>query len=438
MYFDLSKPQQLFADSVRDFCQREFSAERVRELMETESATDDRLWQELADQGWLGLHISEDNDGLGLGTVDLAVLSEEFGRACVPGPWLACTWAATLLQNSSEVLQMSVSQVETYRRLARKALTRATVRGERPAVLHWGVTMQDAGRIHWKAQNTQFEKVKADNADDPVAQEQELNKLEQQSRQTHSNPYFRNLTSGRTVLANWTYSKARHVNQASDSQREIPTSLDHIAILPRGGNRRFTIELGNRVPDEGTLRVRVRASRASQDDAGTPTLELLFGWQASNEGRAVLPVPDGQRAVSADPENPQFYQWDVPLGEIYPRNSVRTTSTMGSMPNPSEYIRLVNSSVSQGPIRIDYVEVAAPVYDTWPPVSHRRIFIDSDNADNEQNSRDPSGVSSVFHTLNGSCLVMDNLPLLLNGGPFYQPPTFHRSPNVSLRCGPST
>jgi len=287
-------------------------------------------------------------------------------------------------QNSSEVLQMSVSQLETYRRLARKALTRATVRGERPAVLHWGVTMQDAGRIHWKAQNAQFEKVKADNADDPVAQEQELNKLEQQSRQPHSNPYFRNLTSGRTVLANWTYSKARHANQASDSQREIPTSLDHVAILPRGGNRRFTIELGNRVPDEGTLRVRVRASRASQDDAGTPTLELLFGWQASNEGRAVLPVPDGQRAVSADPENPQFYQWDVPLGEIYPRNSVRTTSTMGSMPNPSEYIRLVNSSVSQGPIRIDYVEVAAPVYDTWPPVSHRRIFIDSDNADNEQ------------------------------------------------------
>ena len=101
MYFDLSKPQQLFADSVRDFCQREFSAERVRELMETESATDDRLWQEFADQGWLGLHISDDNDGLGLGTVDLAVLSEEFGRACVPGPWLACTWAATLLQNSA-------------------------------------------------------------------------------------------------------------------------------------------------------------------------------------------------------------------------------------------------------------------------------------------------------------------------------------------------
>jgi len=98
MYFDLSKPQQLFADSVRDFCNREFSAERVRELMETESAIDDRLWQEFADQGWLGLQTDEQYEGLGLGTVDLAVLAEEFGRACVPGPWLVNTWGITLLE----------------------------------------------------------------------------------------------------------------------------------------------------------------------------------------------------------------------------------------------------------------------------------------------------------------------------------------------------
>ena len=99
MHFDLSKPQKLFADSVRDFCQREFSAERVRELMETEAAIDDRLWQEFSEQGWLGLHIDEQYEGLGLGTVDLAVLAEEFGRACVSGPWLATTWGVTLLQS---------------------------------------------------------------------------------------------------------------------------------------------------------------------------------------------------------------------------------------------------------------------------------------------------------------------------------------------------
>lgn len=287
-------------------------------------------------------------------------------------------------QNSSEVLHMSVSQLETYRRLARKALLRATVRGDRPPVLHWGVTMEDAGRVDWAKQNDQLEKVKADTADDPEAQKQKLAELEEQFRQPHPVPYFSNLSSGRTVRANWQYYHAKYANRALESQREIPETLDQVAILPRGGNHRFTIELGNRVPDEGIMRVRVRASRATADDSGTPTLQLLFGWQASNEGRAVLPVPDGERAVTADPDQPEFLQWDVPLGEIYPRNSVRRTSTMGAMPNPSEYIRLVNSSVSQGAIRIDYVEVAAPVYDVWPPVSHRRILIDSDHPDDEQ------------------------------------------------------
>lgn len=98
MDFDLSKPQKLFADSVRDFCQRELPPERVRELMETDAAIDDRLWQEFADQGWLGLHADEQYEGLGLGIVDLAVLAEEFGRACASGPWLAVTWSVSLLQ----------------------------------------------------------------------------------------------------------------------------------------------------------------------------------------------------------------------------------------------------------------------------------------------------------------------------------------------------
>jgi len=287
-------------------------------------------------------------------------------------------------QNSSEVLHMSVSQLETYRRLARNALLRATVSGERPPVLHWGVTMQDIGRIEWSKQEVQLKEARTATADDPAAQEQKLNELEKQFSQPHPVPYFRNLTSGRTVRAHWEYYHAKHANKAQDSQRPIPETSDHVAILPRGGNRRFTIELGNRVPDEGTMRVRVRASRAEKDDSGHPSLQLLFGWQASNEGRAVLPVPDGERVVNADPDQPEFLQWDVPLGEIYPRNSVRKTSTMGAMPNPSEYIRLVNSSVSQGPIRIDYVEVQAPVYDEWPPASHRRLFIDSEHRDDEQ------------------------------------------------------
>ncbi|MEM7313501.1 MAG: DUF1592 domain-containing protein, partial [Planctomycetota bacterium] len=287
-------------------------------------------------------------------------------------------------QNSSELLHMSVSQLESYRRLARKALRRVIVEGERPAVLHWGITMQDVGRNYFEADEKEYEKEKAEADEDEEKEAKRLARLEKKYTRSHKVPYFRNLGTKRTVQARWDYHRAKHAIKPSDSMQDIPESLEHVAILPRGNNERFTIELGNRVPDQGIMRVRVRASRENSGDTGDPTLALLFGWQASNEGRAVMPVPNPERVVTANPDSPEFYEWNVPLGEIYPRNSVRKSSKLGSMPNPSEYIRLANRSVSQGGIRIDYVEIATPVYEEWPPLSHQRIFIDSENRDDEQ------------------------------------------------------
>ncbi|MGD9858195.1 MAG: acyl-CoA dehydrogenase family protein [Planctomycetaceae bacterium] len=97
MDYDLSKPQKLLQQSVRAFCQRACPAGRVRELMETDAACDQALWRAIADQGWIGLHLPEEQGGLGLGFVELAVVAEELGRACLPGPFLSTTWAATLL-----------------------------------------------------------------------------------------------------------------------------------------------------------------------------------------------------------------------------------------------------------------------------------------------------------------------------------------------------
>lgn len=286
-------------------------------------------------------------------------------------------------QNSSEVLHMSVSQLETYRRLARKALQRATVHGEKPPVLHWGVTMQDVARLNWQKQNEELEKLKAENADDPEKQKQKLKDFEDRSSKPHSAPYFRNLATGRTVRANWQYYSARYAIEPSDGPVEVPDSIDQIAVLPRATSPNFTIELGNQIPDNGIMRVRVLACREDANDASIPTLQLFFGWRASNEGRAVMPVVNSERPITAAAGQPEFYEWNVPLGEIYPRNSVRKTSKMGALPSPSEYIRLLNSSVSQGPIRIEYVEISTPVYSQWPPASYKQVFPESDKRSNE-------------------------------------------------------
>jgi alkylation response protein AidB-like acyl-CoA dehydrogenase len=97
MEFDLSKPQKLLQRSARDFFARACPPKRVRELMATDTALDPELWSAVADQGWLGVHLDESCGGLGLGAVELAVVADEMGRACFPGPFLGTVWAATLV-----------------------------------------------------------------------------------------------------------------------------------------------------------------------------------------------------------------------------------------------------------------------------------------------------------------------------------------------------
>ncbi len=97
MEFDLSKPQKLLQKSARDLFTRQCPPKKVRELMATDTAFDPELWSAVAEQGWLAIHLPESAGGLDLGTVELAVVAEEMGRACYPGPFLGTVWAATLL-----------------------------------------------------------------------------------------------------------------------------------------------------------------------------------------------------------------------------------------------------------------------------------------------------------------------------------------------------
>ena len=105
MDFDLSKPQQLLQKSAREFFARECPAEKVRALMETDTAFDAQLWEGIADQGWTGLIVPEEFGGLGLGTVELAVVAEEMGRACLPSPFISTVWAAALIARTGSAGQ---------------------------------------------------------------------------------------------------------------------------------------------------------------------------------------------------------------------------------------------------------------------------------------------------------------------------------------------
>ena len=284
-------------------------------------------------------------------------------------------------QNSSENLQMSVIQFGTYRALARKALNRATVQGKRPEPIFWGVSMKAASAGLRAKQEEQLKKIRQKNKDNPEKLKQELQRQAARFRARPNGPHYKDLRTGATARASWSYGGAKYAWKPTGARPKVPAVSDHVAVIPAG--QKLIVELGNLVPDRGTLRVRVRASRKSVEKNRIPSLQLEFGWQASNDSHASVRISGHDIAIDATPDKPRFYQWDLPLSEIYPRNLMRKTQKMGALPSPSEFVKLVNSSVSQGDIQVDYVEITAPVYEQWPPGSHTRIFIDSKNKADE-------------------------------------------------------
>ncbi|MCC9642667.1 DUF1592 domain-containing protein [Rhodopirellula sp. JC740] len=290
-------------------------------------------------------------------------------------------------QNSSEMLHMSVKQLETYQTLARQALRRAIALEERPAPLHWSISMRDASQIDWKQQQASVDQAAEKLKDDPEKQRAKIEEMRASFLRPTNQTHYRNLKTGANVPTSWAYQGARYSFAPEEAPTVMPPDFDHVAILPGARSRRLIVELGNQIPDTGVMRVRVRAARVLKDgqaaDSYPPSLQLEFGWRASNEGRADMRVSDADIPITATVDAPEIYEFEFQLGDIYPRNSVRKTSPMGKMPNPSEYIRFVNSSVSDQAVQIDHVEIVAPVITQWPPESHTRIFFDSPHRENE-------------------------------------------------------
>jgi alkylation response protein AidB-like acyl-CoA dehydrogenase len=89
MEFELNETQKLFQRSARELFAQECPPTLVREMIEKNAPYSDAVWNKLVEQGWTGLIFSEDDGGLGLSMVELAVAFEEMGRALVPGAFLS-------------------------------------------------------------------------------------------------------------------------------------------------------------------------------------------------------------------------------------------------------------------------------------------------------------------------------------------------------------
>jgi len=106
MNFGFTDEQEMLRAEVRKFLDSKAPLEEVRKIMETDPGHSPKLWEEMAELGWLGLLVPEEYGGVGLNWVDLTVLLEETGRSLYPSPLLGCTLAViALCENGSEAQQ---------------------------------------------------------------------------------------------------------------------------------------------------------------------------------------------------------------------------------------------------------------------------------------------------------------------------------------------
>jgi alkylation response protein AidB-like acyl-CoA dehydrogenase len=102
MRFALTPEQEAFRETARRFLSERV---RVRTLMNLPGAHDPALWKSVADLGWLGVDVPEEHGGQGLSFVETALLTEEAGRALLPGPFLGhlCATQAIIAAASEEL-----------------------------------------------------------------------------------------------------------------------------------------------------------------------------------------------------------------------------------------------------------------------------------------------------------------------------------------------
>ena len=86
--FGLSEDQEALQRSAREVLAKECQPALVRETARTADGVPAALYAKMAELGWTGLIVPEAHGGLGLGTLELALVLEELGRVVAPGPFL--------------------------------------------------------------------------------------------------------------------------------------------------------------------------------------------------------------------------------------------------------------------------------------------------------------------------------------------------------------
>ena len=94
MNFDYNEEQQLLADAVRRFIQKDYGFEGRKKIVASTEGHSESVWSTFAEMGLTGIPFSPDHGGFGGGAVDLLSVMEAFGEGLVVEPFLATLMGA--------------------------------------------------------------------------------------------------------------------------------------------------------------------------------------------------------------------------------------------------------------------------------------------------------------------------------------------------------
>lgn len=102
MDMQLNETQEMLRASAREFLAESCPTKKVREMRALPEGFSRDLWREMGGLGWLGLALPESAGGSDMPFLDLCLLIEELGRACVPSPFVEAVAGAAMLLGSAK------------------------------------------------------------------------------------------------------------------------------------------------------------------------------------------------------------------------------------------------------------------------------------------------------------------------------------------------
>ena len=267
-------------------------------------------------------------------------------------------------KNSSELLQISSMQFETYRDIALRALKRATVSGEhRPEAVTYIISMQQEMEKAVAKKDTKEVVKGKKNSKSPKNQQQLLDQK-----------------TGESIP----FPAVKFAPKANAVAGQTPDVSPVVLLLP--SSNELKLDLDRFLPDEGNMRVRIRAGRSTMNPDEYASLRLMLSAHTSNDANFSQVISQRDIPVTASADKPEFIHFDIQLSDIQ-RNPFRKLPT--AYPRRDEFLHIQNvSNAFKGEdklsVLIDTIEISAPFYEQWPPKTHTNIFIESANKGNEQ------------------------------------------------------